>query len=230
MSVKFNNKPMSDFGLILLDGYTIGTPQVKTQIIDIPGVSGTIDLTEALTGNIPYQNRTIELEFKYLSDFGEDYHTVQSNVMNFCHGKEVKVLFDNDSKFYWIGRASVESSKERGYQTIIIEIDAKPYKYNIYSSAEYWLWDPFNFLTDYANELIELKVVGSTETTVIGSVVPTNPTITSSSSMKVTFEGNTYNVDKGTFTYYSINLKDGENTLLFTGNGVITIEVRGGSL
>lgn len=172
MSVKFNDTPMSDFGLILLDGYVIGTPEIKSQIVNVPGTSGIIDLTEALTGTIPYENRPIELEFKYISDFGVDYHTVQSNVMNFCHGKVVKVIFDNDPKFYWIGRANVETTKERGYQTILIKIDAGPFKYYIYSTAEDWLWDPFNFLTDIANELQELQVIGTLETTVIGSVVP----------------------------------------------------------
>ena len=230
MSVKLNDKNMKDFGLILLDGYHIATPQVKKQVVNIPGIDGAIDLTEALTGHVPYGNRLLELEFKYLSDSGKEYHIVQSEVMNFCHGKEVKVIFDNDSKFYWIGRASVESSKERGYQTILIEVDVKPHKYNIYSSVEDWLWDPFDFLVDYANELKDLIVTGSLETTVIGSIVPTNPIITSDEDMEILFEAVTYPIKKGTFTYYSIDLKDGENKLLFKGNGVVTIDVRGGSL
>ena len=230
MSVKINGIDISDFGLILLDGYVIGTPEVKSNIIDIPGTSTTIDLTESLTGYIPYNNRMIEMNCVYISDYGTDYHKVQSKVMNFCHGKNVKLIFDNDPTYYFEGRVNVESTKLRGYQSLRITADVKPYKYSIYSSAEKWVWDTFNFLTDVANQLKELTVVGTLETTVIGSVVPTNPVITSSATMWVDFEGVRYPVQPGTYTYYGINLKDDKNILKFTGNGVVTINVRGGSL
>lgn len=230
MTVRINNKKMSDFGLILLFEYNIGTPLAKTKIVDIPGSSGIIDLTENLTGYVPYNNRLLEMEFIYITDKGTDYQIIQSKIMNFCHGQQVKVIFDDDNKFFWTGRAEVSTSKFRGYNSIRIVVDSHPYKYSIISSADQWLWDPFNFLTDVANQLKDLKVVGSLTTTVLGSLIPINPVITSSSQMTVLFENKTHVIKKGTYTYYAISLRSGRNVLEFTGNGVITIDVRGGSL
>lgn len=229
MSVTINDVKMESLGLILLDGYVISAPEVKTNIIDIPGGIGVIDQTE-IFGFIPYYNREIEMEFVYLSDSGKDYHIVQSNVMNFMHGKQVKIVFDNDLTYYWLGRATVESVKNRGYQTISVTVNVDPIKYSVYSSAENWIWDTFNFLTDAANQLKELQIVGWLETVVLGSVVPINPIITASNSMLVEFENERYPIHAGTNKYYNITLRSGKNKLRFIGDGYVTIDVRGGSL
>ena len=48
--------------------------------------------------------------------------------------------------------------------------------------------------------------------------------------MQVTYEGKTYSLSKGANTIPQIVLHSGENTLVFTGQGTITIENTGGRL
>ena len=52
------------YGLILIDGYELDPPSPKTTTVDIPGANGSIDLTEALNGDVVYDNRTKKFVFK----------------------------------------------------------------------------------------------------------------------------------------------------------------------
>ena len=59
-----------------------------------------------------------------------------SDIRNLVEGKEIKVVFDNDPGFYWIGRASIKDfdrTREIGRFTIAIQ-KADPYKYNVADS------------------------------------------------------------------------------------------------
>ena len=51
------------YQMVLLDGYTLEPPKPKTYTVDIPGGNGVIDLTEALTGDVSYSNRTQKFTF-----------------------------------------------------------------------------------------------------------------------------------------------------------------------
>ncbi len=44
------------YQMVLLDGYTLEPPEPKTYTVDIPGGNGIIDLTEALTNDVVYNN------------------------------------------------------------------------------------------------------------------------------------------------------------------------------
>ena len=47
----------NDYHLLLQDGLTIPTAEVKTETEDIPGTSDILDYTEALTGDVHYSHR-----------------------------------------------------------------------------------------------------------------------------------------------------------------------------
>jgi hypothetical protein len=48
--------------------------------------------------------------------------------------------------------------------------------------------------------------------------------------MAVTFNGTTYSLPKGSSIVKEIIIADGENNLIFTGNGTVSIEYAGGIL
>ena len=52
----------SDYGIILQNPYQITPPIPKTHYVTVPGRSGQLDLTEALTGRVEYESRTLRLE------------------------------------------------------------------------------------------------------------------------------------------------------------------------
>ena len=54
-----------EWGLMLIS-ITIGLPEPKTVLIDIPGGDGVLDLSESLTGRMQYGTR--KLEFRLMQE------------------------------------------------------------------------------------------------------------------------------------------------------------------
>ena len=50
----------AEYGL-LLASKSISLPEVRTNMIDVPGRDGLLDASEVLTGEVTYKNRTIAL-------------------------------------------------------------------------------------------------------------------------------------------------------------------------
>lgn len=133
--------------------------------------------------------------------------------------------------FYYEGRCilnKLETDKNVGKITIDVTTDA--YKYCINSSDGNWLWDPFNFETDRIQELSNIKVNGELELELYNLKMKVIPTITVSNKMNVVFNNETYLLDKGENEILDIELLEGKNILKFVGQGIISIEYRGGSL
>ena len=48
-----------DFRAVIQNSDIVGSPTPNTNYVDVPGGNGHIDLTEALTGDVTYSNRTL---------------------------------------------------------------------------------------------------------------------------------------------------------------------------
>ena len=118
-----------DFGLILTKK-TIGTPTPKTQIIEVPGADGEIDLTEYL-GEVKYSNRPLNFEFEIIKK-QTDFVSLFSRIQNCLHGLRKPIILDIDNEFYYIGRITVnEWQSNKNIGKIVIDVDAEPYKYKL---------------------------------------------------------------------------------------------------
>ena len=230
--VKFGEKhSYADWNLILITK-TVGFPSPKTETEDIPGADGSLDFSEALTGDIHYENRNLEFEFEMIDPI-RNWDNKITEITNYLHGRKFKIILDSDPSFYYYGRVSIndfKSNKTTG--TLTIEADVEPYKYDLCSSTEDWLWDPFNFETGIINELSSIKISGEKDITIIGRRMKVVPTIEvkNTNDMKVEFEGNSYSLQEGKQRILNIEIKEGENHLKFIGTGEITIDYRGGCL
>lgn len=218
-----------DWGLKWTD-VSISSPEAKIYKVNVPFSDSCIDLTEAILGDVKYKNRTIELEFEVDGDF-LDWQKFYSEYLNFCHGRTVKLILDTDLSFYWKGRLNLSSTKkDYTYGTVTLEIDVEPYKYEICSGTEDWLWDPFDFRTGIIRNYKDLTVNGTLWVTIQGLRKVQCLKITSNAAMIVTFNNKNYTVPKGTSELLDVQITQGENKLLFTGKGLISIDYRGGSL
>lgn len=136
-----------DWGLIPKSRPVISPPTPKTLYVDIPGADGLLDLTQALTQDVKYENRKITFEFNVL-DARRRWSNIYSDILGYLHGQSMKIILDEDSEYYYIGRVQVNEWKsDKRTSVITIEANVEPYKYNLTSSSEDWLWDPFNFET-----------------------------------------------------------------------------------
>lgn len=219
----------TDFGLIL-SAKEIGSPEAKTYEIDVPYRDGSIDVTEATSGKVSYNNRTLKFTFTCIDPVSE-WSSKYSDLLNYLNGQKMQVILDDDVSFYYMARLKVntwESNKNIG--TIVVEGDAEPYKYDINSSTIDWVWDIFDFEEGIINELNQLIVEGTRTVSLICRGKLMFPTFTVSAAMTLTYNNETYNLVAGSQKIFDLFLAEGENELTFTGNGTVTIDYIGGSL
>lgn len=229
VNVLFGNvKSYEDWGL-KLENIQLSFPEAKIDQIDIPGSNGVIDLTE-VNGPVCYKNRTITLSFSLEDDYIK-WHILSSRIAKALHGKIIKCILPDDPNYYYEGRFSLNSQKTNDViSDIVISGNVYPYKRDVYSSAEEWLWDPFSFEDGIIRSYHDIEVSGTTSVSVIGSEMPAVPKFICSTEMEISFKGSVFHLSAGETTDYDIILSDGENQLIFTGQGTVTIEYRGGIL
>lgn len=208
----------------------ISSPSPKTYMVDIPGADGQLDLTESLTGDVKYDNRKIKLSFVTSGDYRE-WSSISSFILNFLHGKVAKIILDIDANFYYIGRLTLSSDKDDFvFGELILTGDIDPFKYEIDNSINDWTWDGFSFLDGIIREYKDLIVDKKLIVNIPGRRKTIYPKIISSAPMKLNFNGKDYDLPIGTVQLLDSGLTDGDNILTFTGNGIVSIEYRGGSL
>jgi len=204
--VKFGDKhSITDWDLLMTDrGYQ--DAEVDENYITIPGANGEKDLTEAF-GDVKYKPRTLSPSFDMFQK-PSGWLNLKDEITNYLHGKKMKIIYDVDPDYYYLGRCKVASfSSDFTVAHITIEAKCEPFKYKI---------NP----TIVTNEVSE----GNTYTysnerkTVV-------PTLTLSAAMTLEFKGNSYSLSAGTYTILGIEFVEGNNEItVTTGSGTLTVE------
>lgn len=231
-SITFGTKnTWDDWRLIPTSRPLFNPPSVKTNLIEIPGGDGVLDLTTALAGRPLYKNRTGSIEF-YVDNEYRDWTVLYSEIMIYLHGQKMRAVLEDDPSYYYEGRFAVnawKSNKERS--SITIDYDVNPYKKDVLGTDEEWIWDTFNFETGIIRYYKDLPVNGSLSITVVVDMMPVSPMITTSTTgMTVTFVGEVHSLSKGINHIPALVLPQGQNVLTFTGVGAVTIGLTGGRL
>ena len=211
--VIFNNeKSAYDDWDIVLTKAEIPLPTPKTSIVDIKGADGVIDLSEVLTGDVLYNNRTMKLTFEMLND--NDYYSLITEISNYLHGTMVTVTLNNDEEYYYKGRASINSwecVKRKG--TIVITVDCEPYKYAVIETVR------------------TVSVTGKTKSIIlINNRKRVCPILNVTGTITLTIDSVDYELAEGKQQLSNFILVEGNNTIKISGNGTITITYRQGAL
>lgn len=211
--VIFNDeKSAYDEWNIVLTKPEIPLPAPKTSSVDIKGANGLLDLSEALTGDIVYNNRTLKLTFEMMDD--TDFYDLISNISNYLHGKVVTVRLTKDNDYYYIGRASInnwECIKRKGI--IVITVDCEPFKYAVTETIR------------TINVIHETKTIS----------LPNNrkrvcPIIDATGTVKLIIDDVEYDLIEGQQQLINFMLVEGDNIVKISGNGTVRITYRQGAL
>lgn len=226
---------LKDWGLAIGNNNYIGTPELEENYIQVPGMDGVLDMTEAVTGRPIFKSREIKVNFGGLRE-RQSWDSVISDMRNKIHGQKIKLTFDNDPDYYWIGRAEIvdfDRSRDLGTFTLSLP-NADPYKYDINSSADDWEWDPFNFETGLIRYIGNVTVDGSITVNIPPGKMLTAPVfnvIKIETQLTVTLDEKTYDLKKGRNRFPALQVcGEEEKDLIFEGNGEVVIDYRGGSL
>ena len=219
----------NDWHLVPSQKPIIKMPEIKTKTVDIPGAHGIIDLSEALTGYPVYGMRTGSLNFVNSNGY-DSWQRVNMDMAEYLHGRLLKMVLLDDPDYYYEGRFSlVDRVSESSRDKITINYVLNPFKKLIFTSSD-WLWDPFNFRSGVITNRQNVPVSGTATIRLPGSNLNTVPTITVSSAMTVEYKGTQYNLSPGQNTIPAIKLTSGTHTLIFRGNGTVSISYEGGWL
>lgn len=130
-SITFGDKNCYSDWFLIPDGRpVVAPPKPKFQFEDIPGANGSLDLSDSLTGYVPFEDRTGSWEFYVENDHGT-WIGRYSEIMRYLHGKRLKVTLEDDPDYYYIGRLSVNEWKsDPGFSKITIDYQLDPFKYS----------------------------------------------------------------------------------------------------
>lgn len=137
-------------------------PPVKTNFQSLDGSDTSIDLTSTVGGYVPHDRRTGSWEWHVVNDYGH-WATRYSTIMNYLQQKEVVAILEDDPGYFYRGRFSVNQWRSEPERSkIVIDYDVLPHKYEISTSSERWLWDPFSFIDGVIRYTANVHVEGST--------------------------------------------------------------------
>lgn len=200
-----------DFHLIL-NTKELGSPAIKERKIDIEGADSFLDLTDFFGGEPKYENVTHRFEFSTIVP-QSDFISLFSSIKNALHGKRMRIILDDDSLFYYVGRLRVSSfTNDKNIGHVSIEADCEPFKYKL-------------------NKTVVSHTIDGTK-----AIVLTNgrkravPEVTVNGSIRIAHQGNTWSLGIGSFTLPELELVHGENALQIEGTGTITFEWQEGDL
>ena len=225
-----------DWGLYVTNTDYIGEPKQNLSLVQVPGRDGVLDLSDVTSGRPTYSGRKIKILLAGHRN-KVNWDSAISAFRNDINGRICHLTFDNDAEYYWRGRVCIKDFESvLNLGTFQVDVpNADPYKYDILSSADPWLWDPFNFETGEITQDEAHVIVGSGSITVPHGHMPTYPNLVVSDKISgtftVTYKGTTYPLTVGDNIIPAIEVGgDYDTTLTFTGSATVQIVYRGGSL
>lgn len=199
-----------DWNLILHEKI-VSPPVPKTNYVSVPGRDGDLDLTEALSGVVNYQDRKASYTFLLTDGTHADRVELISQIIGVLHGQSVQIIDTDDYPDYYMnGRLTVtDVSNSNAYGILKIEAVCQPWRYAI-------------------NQKTKAVTVTASDGTV--TVTMTNsgyktvaPTLTVTGSITLTYGSTSTTLSAGTYILAGLRFTPGVNTVTVAGTGSITI-------
>lgn len=212
MGIKYDDITEESLGIRLIS-VNMGSPEPYLIKTEIPGKSGALDQSEAISGFTAYAEREVEIIYSLMAESEQDYQEKVANIRNALHGKKRKMVLPSDPEFYYDARLLVEEAPENSlFSEITISGTAYPYKRKL-------------------NDTLVQKTLSGTATAITCNNLsePVVPTIEVSAAMKIVFGGKTFEMKAGKHIL-DIVFAAGKNVLTITGTGTVKITYKEGSL
>ena len=116
------------------------------------------------------------------------------------------------------------------YSEVTLSGSAEPFKYDLLSSGEPWIWDIFNFRTGVIRTLMDVEITNTNKTvTILGAGIDNPPVfvVTEANNLKLTHGGRTYTFKVGRNRFPAVRVGKENVTLTFSGTGKMSVEYRG---
>lgn len=197
---------------LILTAKNITPPEPKTNLVNIDGMSGSLDLSEALTGEITYNDRTVSATFWTSEGTYKDRESLLKKIAKNLHGKKVKIIEPDDLDHYFIGRIIVKDSKNiLPYAEFKIEAMCEPWRYSNHISVR----------TFETNSTTIKNVIINNQ-----GVKTLTPDIEVAGAIDIIYDNNKISLVDGVYKITDIRLKQGVNIIGVSGNGSVTFKYK----
>lgn len=213
--VRFGEYHTVDDWNLILNSKTVETPKAKTTFVSIQDRDGSLDMSEALTGEVKYDAR--KLSFVFLLTEGDYRHreNMIHEILASIHGKRMNIILDDDMEKYFDGRVEVTSySNSKAYGSITVEATCDPYRVSIYGTTEV-------FSLSSNLEKFDLENIG--DKTVVPTFYVTN-------TATIEFDTSQVVLTKGTHVLDGFVLRRGLTSFSASGIGALTVSWKEGYL
>ena len=212
---------LTEWGLMLCDDLSIGAASPRYKFVSVPEMSGALDMTESLTGQVTYDQRKISYTLYAAHDIiagtrtpatEEHFQTVLSRFNTFANGKRLAVYLPDDPNHYFMGRVSISGKSGFNSGRVKVEVIADPYRYK---SSE-----------------TSVSVTSSGTKTLQNEGMPAVPTFTASAAgTTITFGSVSHTLVSGVNRFPDIVLQPGNNSITVSNlSGTLTIKYQEGVL
>ena len=203
----------NDLNLILAP-FTPEPAVPQTNLLQVPGRNGLLDLTEA-NGEVKYNSRNFLFTFTVAADDDMTFDERVSAVSNALNGRQCKITLERDPDFYWFGRCAVDKyEQDKSVGKITVRATVDPYK--LKQSAT---------VVSFA-----LSSNGRTVSVENGRMAAVPVIECTNNGAVVSFNGKSHRLNAGTSKILDIRFTEGSNSLTLSGTGTITFTWQEGAL
>lgn len=196
---------------LTLTAKDVTPPKPKTNYVALDGMSGTLDLSEALTGEVAYNDRTVTASFWTSEGTFQERVALLGEIGCALHGKKVQIIDPDDPEHYFLGRVKIKSQTyDQVHAEFTIEATCDPWRYAMEETER------------------TVEVDGDAVDVVIHNygVKTLCPEITVEGTVTITFSGTSVVLTEGTYRIADIKLRQGITVVTVSGTGSVAFTYR----
>ena len=200
---------------LILTSLDVTPPEPKTNYVELDGMSGSLDLSEALTGEITYKDRTVSATFWTSEGNHKERERLMSKIIATLHGRKFKIVEPDDPDHYFYGRVKIKSqSNNLAYLEFSIEATCEPWRYALEDTTR---------IIDVNNQTVTAVINNNGVKTLC-------PTITVIGSAELTQEDVIVSLGEGIYRISDIKLRQGVNVIGISGTGSVIFSYKEATL
>jgi len=213
--VQFNTYHTGIDWKLILNSRELPPPEPKEVNITVDGRDGDLDLSEALTGEIKYNNRPASFVFLATEGSYLDREELIIDITREIHGRTCKITLDDDKEHYLLGRCKIVGVKNNhSFATIEIEANCEPYRYALNETVRTF---------ELTDQTIEILLSNHGRKTVI-------PEVEIEGNITLAFDEYRISVSSGPYKFPDLVVSTGDKLVTLSGSGKITFKYREGVL
>lgn len=196
-----------------LASWTLSDPQYKSNMVDVPGGDGEIDLSAVLTDGEPrYSSRTLTATFESSNGTRLEREAAIDTMRNWLDGWSVNIALPDDPTHYITGRLHVAKLySDLAHASVQVTATCQPWRYAV---------DETKILLTATETEQTAALINQGRRSVVPLLEIQGGPVT------IKFGTASWALGAGTYALPDITLKQGESSLTYSGAGTVTLTYR----